>query len=713
MNFVRKLSFLLAGIMTATAISSCAIPDTSYSVTASAGAEKYVTMLEERLTEMPDSLVIASGDDAESYGVDTAGFVDDEGYTIRAVDGEVIILGKTDAALDRAVRHFSNYGNNDKYSFTYGEGYRVKNLTVNGNDISEYAIVRPNDADECMLYAANELAKYIKLACGVALPEYSESEYAAVSDKPARTISLKIDYPTLGDEAFTINVKNDGNIDILGGRFRGGLYGVYGFLQDMGWRFLADGYEYVYEAESVDLTDENNRTEEPAVANRFASAYPIYYDYSYGAHVNFHGRYLDHATTSKYGFYGIIAEACHGLDQNQVDWQGTYDGYKVEGKQPCFTNEDVLQAIEDHFRNHIEARLAAGQTPGKELCYIDVAQFDSSEFCKCGDCMEVLAEEGATSGAVLRMTNRMADMAAEYSPDIYALMLAYAGTNKPPRVTVPRDNVKISYCFYVGGGHILCSNHHISGEECPANTANPIFAEEFNGWTKICKAENMQVWYYPFNCYEIAFQSPCFDTAFGDMKYLIESNVNCVMFCEGENNDSILLTALSRLIWNGDMTEEEYRDMVEEYFTIFYGDAGKYIYEYTMMLQTAGDLNGCWCSFHTRARGKVSHSYISTNFDYMVGLFDQALKYAETEEVYNKIEVLKARMLYIGIAITHEERYLSGTDEERDVISERYTEMHRLFLEYNIPVFDDYINKCWAPAELDLEQNPSDHWCIY
>ena len=131
------------------------------------------------------------------------------------------------------------------------------------------------------------------------------------------------------------------------------------------------------------------------------------------------------------------------------------------------------------------------------------------------------------------------------------------------------------------------------------------------------------------------------------------------------------------------------------------------------MLQTAGDLNGCWCSFHTRARGKVSHSYISTNFDYMVGLFDQALKYAETEEVYNKIEVLKARMLYIGIAITHEERYLSGTDEERDVISERYTEMHRLFLEYNIPVFDDYINKCWAPAELDLEQNPSDHWCIY
>ena len=90
---------------------------TKNSVTASAGTEKYVTLLEERLTAMPDSLVIATGDSAAEYGIDTDDFIDDAGYTIRASEGEVVILAKTDAGIDRAVRQFAAYGNNDSYSF--------------------------------------------------------------------------------------------------------------------------------------------------------------------------------------------------------------------------------------------------------------------------------------------------------------------------------------------------------------------------------------------------------------------------------------------------------------------------------------------------------------------------------------------------------------------------------------------------------------------
>jgi len=709
MNFKRKISLLLSGITVMSVLSSCTVSKTDTSITASAGSDKYIELLEDRLSQMPD-LVIASGADTAAYGVDTSDFVDDEGYTIRASEGEVVILAKTDAGLDRAVRHFANYGNNKNYTFTYGEGYRVKRLTIAGNDISGYAVVRPDDADECMRYATEELVKYVRLACGVSLPVYSMSDYAAATDKPARTITLKIDYPALGDEAFTIQVKDDGNLDILGGRFRGGLYGVYGLLHDIGWRFIGDGTEYLYETESVDITSDINRTEKAAINNRFASDYPSVHGFVPGVRLKFHGRYVDAAAMSKYGFYGVVAEACHGLDANGVDWQGTYDGFKTEGKQPCYTDEDVLQAIEDHFRRHIETRLAAGDTPGKELCYIDVAQFDTTSFCGCHDCLEVLAEEGATAGAVLRMTNRMADMAAEYSPEIDVLMLAYAGTDKAPKLTVPRDNVKISYCFYVGEGGILCSNHNINDSECDTNSK---FAKGFEEWKKICPSENMQVWYYPLNCYEIAFQNPCFDTAYGDIKYLIDSNIDCLMLCAGENNDMILVSSIAKLAWDGDMTEEEYWELVREYFDILYGESGKYIYEYTMMLQKAGDPVDYWCAFHTRAANKVDHHYIATYFDYMVGLFDEALKYAETEKIYNRIEVLRARMLYICITVTHEDRYINGSEEDRAIIAERYTEMHQLFKKYRIPVFDDYINHADAPDELDLERNPSEHWCIY
>jgi len=708
----KVLSVLLLTSLLLSTVIGCSVPTApSTSVTASAGADKYVEYLEKSLDKMPDSLVVASGADTAAYGVDATDFVDDEGYTIRANEGNVVILGKTDAALYRAVRQFANYGNCYDYSFTYGEEYRVQSLTIAGNDISEFAVIRPDDADECMRYAMDELVKYTRIACGVTLPVYSAGEYAAAKEKPAKTISFIIDYPAHGDEAFTISVKADGNVDVLCGRWRGGLYGVYGLLDDMGWRFFGDGTEYLYESDGLDLTSAINRKEEPAIDNRFASAYPISYDFSVGNRLNFHGRYVNAATMSKYGYYGVVREACHGLREFEggVNWGGAYGGYNGYS-QPCFTDEAILQAIEDHYRNYIETRIAAGAVPGKDLAYIDVSQFDSSPsgFCICGNCMKAIGQDGSSTGPVLQMTNRIADMAAEYSPDIAVLMLAYCGTNKPPRKTVPRDNVKIAYCFYYAEDAV-CANHNVYSDECQSEGyTNKPFCKEFEGWKKICPEGSLQVWYYPMNGYEMPLQTPIYDTAFGDMKYFIESGVECMMFCEGDNNDPILLTALSKLIWDGDMTEEEYKSLLEEYFCIYYGmESGKYIYEYANMIVHAGDIKGCWSAFGSPMFEKLDANYIAVNFDYIVHLFDRALKYAETQEIYNRIELLYARMLYMGISAVHEDRYVNGSDEDRALIAELYSEMHGLFIKYRILVSgsDNY-----APAEYDVTKSPSEHW---
>jgi hypothetical protein len=122
MKFNRIISLTLAGIISASALASCNTPEKNgSSITASAGAETYAAFLEERLGVMPDSLIIASGDDTAAYGVDTSSFIGNEGYTIRAKDGEVVILGKNEKGLDRAVRQFAKYGNNESYTYTYGE----------------------------------------------------------------------------------------------------------------------------------------------------------------------------------------------------------------------------------------------------------------------------------------------------------------------------------------------------------------------------------------------------------------------------------------------------------------------------------------------------------------------------------------------------------------------------------------------------------------
>lgn len=687
----QLLALSLTLITTLASICSCASESSNVSVTASGNASKYADFLKERLDEIPEKLVLDISENS-AFGIDMSYFADTEGYCIRANNGEVVIIARSEAGLDRAVRRYAEYGNPDSYSFTYGESYRIEKLTISGNDISEYAIVRPDDADDAMCYASSELARYIRASCGYALPEYTESEYAADASKAPHTIRLAVDYPSLGNEAFEISVLDNGDLEISGGRYRGCMYGVYGLLRDIGWRFIDSDNEYLYESEHLNITSEINRTEIPSVSVRQTSQISSY----------------ERAfITGKHGYYGIVEKACHGLDVAGIDLSSV--GFIKAYGQPCYTNEEVLELIEDHYRRYIEQKLAEGAVVGKDLCYIDVAQFDSQSFCVCNSCTEVFYEEGSASGAVLRMTNRMADMAAEYDPEIYVTMLAYAGTNTPPRVTVPRDNVKISYCFYPSGSRFPCSNHTITDPDCPRNA---VFLKEFNGWIELLGGKNLQVWYYPLNCYEIAFQLPCFDSAYDDITYFIEAGAENIFLCgEYNNGDNILLSSIAQLMWNGKMTRAEYDDLVREYFDLIYGDAGVYVYEYTMMLQEAGDRAGCWLSYHTAASGKVDHKYISDHFDYWSFLLDEAVRVASTEKQERMIEIIRARMYYVCIGITYTERYTNGSDTDRSLISERYTEMHRVFRENGLLVFDDYITKLYAPEELDIETNPFDSWC--
>ncbi|MBE6586359.1 MAG: DUF4838 domain-containing protein [Ruminococcaceae bacterium] len=705
----RLISAVLASLMLLSA-TSCGNtePKPAVSVTASAGTEKYVTLFEERADVMPDSLVLATGDDAAAYGVDVSSFVDDEGYTIRANNGDVVILAKTAAGIDRGVRHITTYGNFDSYTFTYGEDYRVRNLTVMGKPIGDFAVVRPDDADTAMCYATDELVNYMSRATGVTLPVYSVSEYAADQDAPGNKIELIIDYPGHGDESFSIDVKENGDIDILCGRYRGALYGVYGLLEDIGWRFTYDGTEYVYESDSLNITEEADCTELPGIANRNASEFYSLHNVKQKMHI---GGVSGAESSATYGFYGLVPKACHGLQNQNINWQGTsFSGFNGAA-QPCFTDETVIEAIEYHYRSYIEAQLAAGKIPGYDLTYIDVSQYDTiyTGFCNCRGCMDVMKEEGTQGGIMLRMVNHMADVAAEYSPDIHVLMLAYCGTNKPPLKEVPRDNVRIAYAFYIADSSrpYICSNHNINDTNCPQNV---LYYEEFEAWKKICKPENLQVWYYSFNCSEIGCEIPCFDTAFGDVKYLIESGIDCVMFCEGYNNDRLLMTALAELAWDRDMTEAEYYEMVAECFDVFYGDGGKYVWECIQILLRAGDRGGCWTNFDDSPDEKLDFSYLTANFDYIMGLFDTALRVAETEEIANRIEVTKARLMYACLNASHESNYVNGTPEQRTLFEERYTEAHRLFKKHSIMVFDNYSTKVFVPDEIDFTRTPSDHW---
>ena len=276
----RTLALILAAILFAAALAGCAVvPNESAALranirTTSSDADGAAEWLSARLGDkLTDRIVL--GTDGDGYGIDLAE-LENDGYVIRNLGGEVALLARTTDGLDRAVRKYAKAVESGTAveDVTYHEGYRVKALTVCGEDISAFAVVTDDGDKYCQSFAASELVSYIEKACGAKLAIFKASEYDALGGSAPKAIRLTTDYPALGDEAFRITVA-EGGVTIAGGRYRGCMYGVYDLLEDIGWRFVngpvdsASSYiEYLYESEHVDLTPALDREEHPAIAYR-------------------------------------------------------------------------------------------------------------------------------------------------------------------------------------------------------------------------------------------------------------------------------------------------------------------------------------------------------------------------------------------------------------------------------------------------------------
>ena len=706
----KALSILLCAALLSSAV-ACAFPRDSVSESAS-NVAKYEEYLTSRGIDT-SGFIISKDAKSKSYGVDLSSF-DDDGYFISADSGDVVILAKSDAGLDRAVRQYAKYGNSNDYFFVYGDSPRVKSLTVCGADISTFAVVRDDDDHEVSDWeknrAAEELVKYIEKACGVKLASYTKSEYDALADKPAHMIFVHHVYPDLGDEDFTVEVTDDGNVNVLGGRFRGCLFGAYELLREIGWRFVTDSVshstvEYLYEADNVDLTPAINHTVRPAIPSR------AFWDDIFPNNTNDIADKLA-VSGNCHSTYGVYGSACHGLQNSRCLEKGeVYEGIDAVGHQPCFTDPDIIQCAVDWALAECAHRIASGQEIGKDFCNIDVAQYDHSVFCDCKNCRAAIKYDGAQSGPVLTFTNAVAEAIADDYPGVSVLMLAYSGTNAPPKKTVPLDNVRISYCVYVGPGMITCSHHCIDGSDSE-NCDNVPFAKELNGWKALCTNRNLDVWYYPFNCYGgWAFQAPVFHTIYRDVQYLVNEIEISSIFYHANTETGVLLHGLvtylgSQLCLRGDLTEDEYWELIKEWFDIVYGDAGYYLYEYFIQNEESAIGTGCWCAFHSASTRKVDNQYHIDHFDGWWDLFNEAIGMADTAAEEKKVRLYEAGMLYMCLGLTHESRYLNGDAESRAEYEKRYTELYKTYRENGLWVYNDFIVHTEAPEVLDFNVSP-------
>ena len=727
----RTLALTLAAIFIASVLTACGEQkNTSAAISAnvrvtSSDGESAAAWLTDRLGDkLSDRIVI--GTSADGYGVDVSA-LESDGYIIRNLGGEVALFARTTDGLDRAVRKYAQTveAGCAVGDVTYHEGYRVKSLTVCGEDVSAFAVVTDDGADEAMQFAASELAKYIRIACGAELCVYGASEFEALGGD-LRPIRLTVNYPALGDEAFRITVTADG-ITIAGGRYRGCLYGAYDLLEDIGWRFVegpvtgSDSLiEYLYEAESVDLTPALDREEHGAVGYRCIAGVA-----SREANHDIAAKYrkMDVGSENgyaKHGQFGLFGHTCHGINsfKGQLKAEGLWNG-----GQPCYSDPDVIDIVKEEIRRSTNARLDAGQEIGKDFVTFDVSHDDNGDFCQCKRCEAIKREEGALSGVTLRFANEIGAMLAEEYPGTWAATFEYSGTTKPPAKTRPLDNVRVAFCLYVDRGWILCTAHDGTGKDCPANCSNRITGEQLDGWAEMCTNDNLEIWYYPFIVYGQGFGCPIFTGEYETLRSIFSGDypLSSMMICSGDGNgvhqESLAIYLCTKFMWEGaNITREDYDAYIREWFEICYGGAADYMLAYFDQIEIAGQTNGCWISFHDANYKTVNNDYVAEHFDGWWELYLAAKRACASAKEEELVERYMAGMMYISIGITYNDRYTNGTEAERAVIAERYTEMHRIFRKYNLRTFDDYITREYAPETLDLEQNPFDaflpetHW---
>ena len=669
----KIISLSLGCVIAVSALASCAqTPVKNYSpkiTVSSSEADTYASWLTNRLGDSLESDVyLALGNDA---GIDLSNFEND-GYVIRADGDSAVIAGKTASGLDMAVRKYANavdFGTDDTLDIAYHEGNRIDELRLAGTNIAEYAIEYPAEHNGNMLYAISEMQRLIKKATGV---ELSSSE--GITDR-AHAIEFRFAKDeSLGNDGYRYFFEGS-RLVIEGAVARGCAYGAWFFIEkELGWRSLTYGNSYLPEAKLIDVSADTEEKTTPIL--------DLYTDYLWGYGGNFATDARDTSNSAQFSYGVNIAHACHGLQGSR--WGGVE---YVAWHQICYTDEDLRANIRDSIENHIASRLAGGHEIGKELRYIDVSQGDNGYYCHCTECMKVIKEEGATSGAVVRWANTLEEEISETYDGIMYLIFAYMGT-QPPCKTAPNEHVSVT--FAMNG---TCANHALDMKDCNergdlyAVTDLPIinndnFADWVRGWCAL--SDNIVIWYYSLDTHVQAYTM--LDVVYDDIMFFKECGVRG-LFVEAETKglglQYVMTDIIYKMNWNPDMTEEEFDVTLDSILEQDFGEGWAYIREYLDgTLNKAQDIAdqcwNCWGYMTLNAIGQYDNAFIAEQFDNSVWLLEKAAGMALNARQQRNAELLMVHMLYEGCFSSYFKAYDEGDTARIAVLDERYNKMVKI-----------------------------------
>lgn len=623
------------------------------------------------------------------------------------------------------------------YTSLADEEWNPEVLTSNGENLAAYKIVVPASAGASITYAAEVMQDYLKQATEIELPIVTdaspEGTHEIIIGDTTRAEDSGIDFVALGKESFT--VKSVDNDLVIAGNERGSLYGVYEYLEALGFRFYTYQATYLpveskvfiakdferswtptfdyrdplyYEANEF-MIGKNTKITEWCVSQRINSNYireGLKIDSKYGGTVGYIGgdQYMVH-TARQLLRYNASTSVAHpdwfARENGQILVSGK-DGYDTD---LCWSNDDMLDYLYAEMLKRIEG------DPSSNL--ISLSMNDTVAYCKCETCSAQQAEYGV-SGWFYRAINKVAKRLKVDKPNVKLDTIAYSYAIDAPDIVL-EDNVIVRLC-------LGACRWHTNVEECA----------ELGGGLKSSRqtlldwkehANEFYVWSYPINWANNLTLDSSYQAIYSQYKWYAENKVTG-MYCEGypvANGEFCELKTYltAKLLTNPAMTYGEYQYHMRDFLQGYYGEGWEYILEYIdatydIIMQNMTDKNyhiSHWYSYEENFPFEkywdgVNHVYDKI-LDEIDGYWEDALSMAN-EAQSKRIRKARIHWKYLKLYNTFDNRKKYGTEEEKQAL---YAENEEL---YNDMIAANVLKRNADSSDLDVikvfTRSPKNWW---
>lgn len=511
-------------------------------------------------------------------------------------------------------------------------GYPVDLFEIGGVAFSEFTLHVESNPSDAMLTAIGYLIQYAQQATGHRLKVNASSPDAheiviGLTDRDTEAVTAARNQ--IRNDGYAI-VEDGGSLYITGNCTAGTLYGIITFLENfLGVRFYTEDFTCVRDNPIVRIPKDYCEVYSPAFMLRDTYWYDVNSNQEFAALLKDNSGYnpmIEGGISYAGGFVHTLAalsEMPHEV-----------------GKQPCLTDEDVYQTVLRNvkiwLRGHPDAKI------------ISVSQNDSYAEqlgCQCENCKAIDDREGTPMGSLLTFVNRIAGDIKDEFPGVYVDTLAYRYTRKAPKTIKPADNVIIRLCSIE-----CCFGHPLSDESCENNVA---FKKDIEEWSEICN--NLYIWDYTTNFMYYLAPFPNLGVLRENVKFYKDHHV-IGMFEQGNYQSTsgefgeLRAYLLAKLLWNPDMSEEEYDRHINEFLQDYYGAGWEHIRAYIDMTTEAAAQNqvGIYDSVRHMMQQNMDNDEMIAFGEDVLDLWEKALEEAETEQDKEHVEKSMVQAYYVA-----------------------------------------------------------------